>query len=240
MASFEGYAVIVTAPQTASAAAETLDPRILRSRLMLHEALATLLQSKDFDKISIQEIAEASTLNRATFYDHYPDKFALLECMVGSRFGMLMARRDVRTADCAGALRAIALGVCDYLAEMRTTGGKSHEASMQAAIVDVIRTMLLQGLRNHGFTADVSPEVVAATMAWAIYGAASAWAQSPKRCAAKAMAETIERLVKPVLAAAERRPSGPVALTPSDTVARRRDAPDGLARQASGSAKRTK
>jgi AcrR family transcriptional regulator len=58
----------VTASQNDLEASPTLDPRVLRSRQMLHEALATLLLNKDFDKISIQEIAEASTLNRATFY----------------------------------------------------------------------------------------------------------------------------------------------------------------------------
>jgi AcrR family transcriptional regulator len=187
---------------------------------MLHEALATLLLNKDFDKISIQEIAEASTLNRATFYDHYPDKFALLECMVGTRFGELMARRNVSVADCAGALRAIAVGVCDYLAEMRTTGSKSHAGSMQTAIVGVIRTMLLEGLRKHDSGDGVSPEVVAATVAWAIYGAASAWAENPKRISAETMAETIERLIAPVLVAAEHFKRGPSRPTKRKTVVR--------------------
>ena len=50
---------------------EATDPRILRSRTMLMEGLARLLNRKDFDDISIQEIADEATLNRATFYLHY-------------------------------------------------------------------------------------------------------------------------------------------------------------------------
>ncbi len=159
------------------------------------------MMTKEFDKISIQDIAEAATLNRATFYDHYPDKFALLECMVGSRFGELLAIRDVHVEECSGGLRAIALGVCDYLAEAPWSG-KSHEASVQMAIVGVIRTMMLAGLNDAVLSPPVSKEVVASAGAWAVYGAANAWIHDPERCSAEAMAAVIDRLVTPILAAA--------------------------------------
>src|ERR1700683_1529062 len=103
---------------------EAIDPRILRSRRMLVEALAKLLTQKSFDDISIQEIAAVATLNRATFYLHYPDKNALLQAMTAERFGELIDRRGLSFTDCDGALRAIALGVCDYLAETTSCPGQ--------------------------------------------------------------------------------------------------------------------
>ena len=75
---------------------ESLDPRIRRTRQLLQQALGKLLETKEFDKISVQDIADAATVNRATFYDHYADKSALLECVVGSRFHELLAERDIR------------------------------------------------------------------------------------------------------------------------------------------------
>jgi AcrR family transcriptional regulator len=104
----------------------TTDPRILRSRRMLMDALARLLMKKEFEDISVQDIADDATLNRATFYLHYPDKNALLQAMTESRFRDLIERRGITFSDCNGALRAIALGVCDYLAE--TTGCPSRLA----------------------------------------------------------------------------------------------------------------
>jgi AcrR family transcriptional regulator len=78
---------------------------------------------KDFDKISVQDIADAATVNRVTFYDHYPDKFALLQCVVGNRFQELLSRRGVSfNGTCASALRAIILAVCDYLADTAKIG----------------------------------------------------------------------------------------------------------------------
>ena len=60
------------------------DPRVQRTRKLLQSALGKLLKEKGLEDISVQDIADAATLNRATFYDHYNDKFALLECMVGA------------------------------------------------------------------------------------------------------------------------------------------------------------
>jgi AcrR family transcriptional regulator len=189
---------------------EALDPRVRRSRQMLHEAMASLLRKKSFEEISIQDIAEESTLNRATFYSHYPDKHTLLQCMIGSRFQELMARREVKLGSCEGALKALALATCDFLLETSraTCGGKAQlEGSVQTAIVAVLRAMLNKGLAHRALNGTVSAEVVTSTVAWAIFGAANTWAQNPKRCPAEKMSEVIDGLLSPILHAAV----GPVA-----------------------------
>ena len=61
-------------PSKAADTPESTDPRIVRSRRMLMEALVKLLNQKEFDHISVQEIADEATLNRATFYLHYLDQ----------------------------------------------------------------------------------------------------------------------------------------------------------------------
>lgn len=178
--------------------AETMDPRILRSRRMLMEALARLLNQKEFDDISIQEIADEATLNRATFYLHYPDKNALLQAMTATRFGELIARRGLTFSNCDGALRAIALGVCDYLAE--TTGCPSQLAKMplEGSIIPVVEDMFRKGAANHPMAPGADPELLATTAAWAIFGAARRWYQTPDRIPAEEMAARIEAMVKPI------------------------------------------
>src|ERR1700752_1618452 len=107
-------------PQLLPPETATTDPRIWGGRRMLMESLEKLLKKKEFEAISVQEIADDATLNRATFYLHYPDKNALLQAMTEARFRNLIERRAITFTECRGALRAVALGVCDYLAE--TTG----------------------------------------------------------------------------------------------------------------------
>jgi AcrR family transcriptional regulator len=56
-----------------------LDPRVKRTKRMFEEALIELLEEKEYNRITVQEITKKSTLNRATFYLHYYDKNELLE-----------------------------------------------------------------------------------------------------------------------------------------------------------------
>ena len=183
-------------------AVETTDPRILRSRRMLMDALVRLLTRKEFGDISIQEIADEATLNRATFYLHYPDKNALLQAMNAARFRELIARRGLAFSDCDGALRAIALGVCDYLAENTGCPSQLTKMSLEGSVIPVVEDMFREGAGNHPGAPGTDPELVATTAAWAIFGAARRWYQTPDRIPAEEMASKIEAMVKPVLLAA--------------------------------------
>jgi AcrR family transcriptional regulator len=177
----------------------TTDPRILRSRRMLMESLERLLKKKEFEDISVQEIADDATLNRATFYLHYPDKNALLQAMTEARFRALIERRAITFTDCHGALRAIALGVCDYLAE--TTGCPSQlvRMSFEGSIIPVVEGMFKEGLALHGTATGVDAALLATTAAWAVFGAARHWFQTPNRVPAEEMAARIETMMNPVL-----------------------------------------
>ena len=179
---------------------EILDPRIRRTRQLLQQALGKLLESKEFEKISVQDIAEAATVNRATFYDHYPDKFALLHCMVGARFQDLLGARSVRfEGTCSSALKGIVLGVCDYLASTPgVTSERQMQPHMESAVIGVVRCTILEGLRKHSTMSGVSPKILATTVSWAIYGAAKEWVQTPSRCPSEEIAETVVNLVSPI------------------------------------------
>lgn len=55
------------------------DRRINRTHKALCNSLNTLLETKEFSSISIQDIADQADIAKATFYRYYPDKYALLE-----------------------------------------------------------------------------------------------------------------------------------------------------------------
>lgn len=183
-----------------------VDPRILRTRLMLHEALTKLLAEKEFEKISIADIAEASTLNRATFYDHYADKFALLESMVASRFSDLIAKRNIRFDGCEGAVKKVAMGVCYYLTETPYAalgGNRQADTPLETAIVSVVKRLVLEGFKLHPPKPGVSPELLSSTISWAVYGAAKEWARTPKRQSVDDISSLIEKMVTPIFMSLE-------------------------------------
>jgi AcrR family transcriptional regulator len=165
---------------------------------MLMDALVRLLAKKEFEDISVQDIADEATLNRGTFYLHYPDKNSLLRAMTAERFRELIARRGLSFTNCDGALRAIALGVCDYLTETTGCPGQLAKMPLEGSIIPVMEDMFREGGGNHALKPGVDPELLAAAAAWAVFGAVRCWYQTPDRIPAEEMAGKIEAMVKPI------------------------------------------
>jgi len=132
---------------------DRLDPRIRRTRQLLQDALHRLLEQKGFDNITVQDITEAATLNRATFYAHYPDKFALLEELIRISFLQRLAERNAGfDGTCSSAFKAIINAVCDYLLEVQKSHSSDRlqfEPFVEATVIDQIRLVLLDGFRKH-------------------------------------------------------------------------------------------
>src|SRR5436309_7065548 len=74
------------------------DPRVKRTRKLLRDAFVELLAEKSFHAINVQEVADRATLNRATFYAHFVDKYALLDYVVGEWFHDELVNAGLDTA----------------------------------------------------------------------------------------------------------------------------------------------
>ncbi|MFZ4683262.1 MAG: TetR/AcrR family transcriptional regulator [Terrimicrobiaceae bacterium] len=182
---------------------ESTDPRIRRTRELLYSAFAGLLAEKSFEEISVQDIAERSTLNRATFYDHFPDKFALVESMIGENFlVMLTARMDGSPGTCRESAKRLILALCDFLTDLASRCQKHQrqfEPLMESKIKSVVREFLLEGLRKKMPDAKSSDLELRATMAsWAVCGAALGWSRQ-RTPAAETFVESVLPLIAPTL-----------------------------------------
>ena len=51
---------------------------MLRTRRLLQDALLSLARERALDEISVADVADRATVNRSTFYQHYPDTDTLL------------------------------------------------------------------------------------------------------------------------------------------------------------------
>jgi AcrR family transcriptional regulator len=190
---------------------EVRDPRIRRTRQLLQGALRTLMQTKSFDEIAVQDITEAATVNRATFYDHYTDKYALLEAMVAGGFHMLLHQRNVSyDGTCPSAASAIILATCDYLTQTHPGGAvcerqSAFEPLSEAAITAAIRRTIMGGVPQAGSetsSSAPSPEMIATAASWAIYGAVKEWFRSANRPPVEEIVPLVLQLVLPILQAA--------------------------------------
>ena len=94
---------------------EKLDPRVKRTRQMLDQAFVTLLAEKGFDAVSVQDITARAGVNRATFYAHFEDKFALLDYSVREAFREEIHKRLLASCHFSMEnLRQLIVAVCEF------------------------------------------------------------------------------------------------------------------------------
>jgi AcrR family transcriptional regulator len=180
-------------------AAEThIDPRMRRTRQMLQQALMELMREKSFQSITVQDIAARATVNRATFYDHFVDKFALLEYAIRDMFtAQLNSRLHGADSLSLDTLRNVIITICEAMAE-----GHRHckpvddqllqqiESQMTAHLYEILHAWLVEA-QIEDVAQPVSPELAAHLLAWAIYGAARFWQGSKHKQPAADFAEEI-------------------------------------------------
>ena len=157
-----------------------VDPRILRTRAALREALATLLRDRTFEELTLQEIAEAAGLNRATIYKHYADKIALLDAWIADDLQhRLFAATGGSDRTNEAMLAAVIAAACECLRWVNTLGHPDDrllrpiaEARVRALVLHVIEF----GLAEKILLAVGKPELSAGMASAAISGAATVWA----------------------------------------------------------------
>ncbi len=175
-----------------------VDPRIVRTRAALREALSGLLRDRGFEALTLNEIATAAGLNRATIYKHYADKFALLDAWIADdlRHRLISATAG---SDRSGAakLAAVIGATCECLRWVGTLG--RHDDRLLRPIAEArIRGLVLRavefGLDEKIVVPVARAELAAAMASAAIYGAATVWAAAPQS-SLRALDSHVERVM---------------------------------------------
>ena len=158
------------------------DPRVVRTRQLIREAFRELLQHKGFDAMTIKDIAERATINRATFYAHYEDKYALLEEIIEEAFQKMIPEQVENAQDftdevCTELILMTHRYIVDFYQLCRM------DSKSIASLVDEKIKKLLQQIIESIFlkkgpqgTAERTPiKIISAMTGSAIYGAAYDW-----------------------------------------------------------------
>ncbi len=182
---------------------ERVDPRVVRTRKLILDAFLSVMREKGFDEVSIQDITDRATLNRATFYAHFPDKYALLDTSMRELFGQMLQHRLSMPGTTPHAhLRRLLLAVTDHLEELRARHCKDSyqrfavlaEAQIKSQLQDAVCTWL----DDHPQTRSQPRhrlELAATLVSWSMYGAALAWQDAPNAQSAESFADEVVPLL---------------------------------------------
>ena len=188
------------------------DPRIVRTRTALRQAMTELAGEAALDGITVRAIAARAGVGYATFFRHYGDKEALLADVAGmlTRQFLQQVRPLLLQQDRRAAARSLCAFVLEHLAVHQTLiAGGSGEIVRAGMLRHTMDTLAAARVREPEGPIDdlVLFHLVSATLnllAW--------WMRNLDQVDTDTMAEIIERTVLTPTSALRQSP--PPALTP--------------------------
>ena len=177
---------------------ERLDPRVKRTRNLILTAFDELLPEKGFQSLTVQDITDKAEINRATFYAHFADKYALLDESIKQTFRQELEKRTLNACHYTDEnLRILIAAVCEFVSHAHThctTAQPQFEALVETQVKKQLQELLQMWLEKEETHIDAKTAATAAS--WAIYGLALEWNRDKKH----APVETFTKQVFPLIA----------------------------------------
>ena len=180
---------------------EREDPRVTRTRALIVEAFADLLEEGGFRGLTVQAVTERAGINRATFYAHFPDKYGLLDYFIREAFQREIEKRTLDACHYSQEnLRALILALCDFV-----EGAHDHCGTADVQFESLVEAEVKRGLQElletwlGGSGSDVDPRTAATAASWAIYGLVAQWSHGSRT--ARLPAETFADRTLPLIVA---------------------------------------
>lgn len=187
-----------------SRAGESADPRVARTRRLLEDALAALLDRRPYSEITVKDVAAEAGVNRATFYAHFVDKDDLFRTFLRHAFDRAVAGRAGEGAAYLDVLLSAVLEHADWLTgkcrSARTGRGvPPPEGEMQAQLEGELLRWL-EG--SHGELGAEERATAALAVGAMVASVATRWGRRLQRPPMPVVAAQLRRMVTAAVAAA--------------------------------------
>lgn len=124
-----------------------MDIRTKRTNDMLCNAMEELLAKKDYEKISVSELCELSTVRRATFYRHFEDKDAFFRYYLGTLTDRFMAEVDApEGGDLVSYARYMHRALIEFLTRHREIMRHNFGQAVLAGTLDMMVRQIALGI----------------------------------------------------------------------------------------------
>lgn len=127
----------------------------IRSRKLIKEALADLLQEKPLDKITVTDVVNQAQINRGTFYAHYADIPDVINHLIQQTFSNIRDALSDQPRNFVGIPHTLLARIQMILEEdldfYRKIMNSSASALMQEQLVRITLDYLLQREEDFGF-----------------------------------------------------------------------------------------
>ena len=157
--------------------AERVDPRTTRSRQLLENAFLELVWRDGFEAITVRDIAKLAGVNRATFYAHFEDKYALFTYTLHKGLAEIIQTRLPTDATFSQeTLTLLVLALIDFFQRGNKSGCSSARNQplrpmIESQVQEKIEQLLLAWLRaTPNLHLRATPETTATLTSWMVFG----------------------------------------------------------------------
>jgi AcrR family transcriptional regulator len=162
-----------------------VDPRIIRTRKLIMDAFIQLAMKKEFKDITIKDITTGATINRATFYYHFTDKYELLDVVLTEDL-MTNVLSEIMEHDVLNkeTIVQIFLSVTNFQMDLSNQCRRSFEAftsTIETKLKDALVGIFSKLLRDSAEMEEELIHISAVMLTWAIYGATVDWQHNSKK-----------------------------------------------------------
>lgn len=165
---------------------KTMDPRFLRTRQLIMDAFMQLAVEKDFKDITIKDITSRATVNRATFYYHFFDKYDLLEKVLAEDvLKGVLTNVNSHEALTAQSMKNIFYSILQFQQGLATQCARSYEA-FTPKIETIVKEELARIFRD--FLKDQHPDwsfeqvdLQSIMLSWSLYGMSTKYVKSGEK-----------------------------------------------------------
>lgn len=165
----------------------------MRTRKLLQQAMSELLAEKSFLSISVQDITTRATVNRATFYAHFEDKFSIFESLIRDGFQEYLETKIGPAPELSDqGLKNLVATVIEYMGKLNSRCRKTDrrmDPLVESTAQDTLQKYLLQALERDGSSS--IPQTQACVLSWAIFGASVQWSRSERTKSSEQLAEEV-------------------------------------------------
>ncbi len=164
--------------------------------------MALVQEKRNIHSISIQEITMRATVNRATFYAHFEDKYALVMEWSRDKFQRaLVCQLPASSTLQKETLQRLILAVFDFMALSRRyyrPSNRQFEQFYEIAIQQELYDFLLRWLKQAPAEIPLPEETIATAAqvtSWAIFGPAAQWCRGDQSISKEVMAHDVLTIV---------------------------------------------
>ncbi|WP_219837002.1 TetR/AcrR family transcriptional regulator [Paenibacillus sp. R14(2021)] len=138
---------------------DKVDLRILKTRKAIKEAFLKLIQTKGYERITVQDIADEAMINRNTFYLHYMDKPDLMEYLcqesmerINVCFNLDIKDREIHAIDkemFVSSLKEMLKAIEDNIVFMRTMLSQNGQPNFSTHLKEALKDFILSGIGDY-------------------------------------------------------------------------------------------